>query len=132
PVDDESAVAVGRTALVDVLANDGLEDPSAVRLLLVDPAVPKAEDQLVDALDTDLGALQVVGPDTEPADLPEGWEAPGHPVLALTPAPDRPNELRTNEVPPVEVAYAVVDPTGATARAVLTVVPDPGAGPTSP
>lgn len=125
PVDDESTVPERKTSLVDVLANDGLEDPATVRLLLVDPAARAAEDELVDELRTDLGSLRVVSPDTEPEVLPEGWEAPDHPVLALTPAPDRPAGAA-----PVEVAYAVLGAAGEAARAVLTVAPDreaPGA-----
>ena len=125
PVDDESTVPERETSLVDVLANDGLEDPAAVRLLLVDPAARAAEDELVDELRTDLGSLRVVSPDTEPDALPEGWEVPDHPVLALTPAPDRPADAAS-----VEVAYAVLGAGGEAARAVLTVAPDqeaPGA-----
>ncbi|MEX5306322.1 hypothetical protein RF644_11260 [Kocuria sp. CPCC 205258] len=119
PVDDESTVPERETSLVDVLANDGLEDPARVRLLLVDPATRAAEDELVDELRTDLGSLRVVSPDTEPEALPEGWEVPDHPVLALTPAPDRPIDAAS-----VEVAYAVLGAGGEAARAVLTVAPD--------
>ena len=36
-----------KTSLVDVLANDGLEDPATVRLLLVDPAARAAEPMIV-------------------------------------------------------------------------------------
>ncbi|KUG56521.1 hypothetical protein AVL61_05505 [Kocuria rosea subsp. polaris] len=135
PVDDASTVPAGRTALLDVLSNDGLDEPSAVRLRLVDPAADDPDDELVDALRTDLGSLRVVSPDAESESLPEDWELPGHPVLALEPSPDRPADA-----PPVEVAYAVVDASGAEARAVLTVAPDlesqappgPSAGPTGP
>ncbi|MEX5236260.1 L,D-transpeptidase family protein [Kocuria arenosa] len=126
PADDESAVPDGRTALVDVLANDGLEDPATARLLLVDPSAREADDELVDELRTDLWTLRVVSPGTEPGALPEGWEVPDHPVLALTPAPDRPADA-----PSVEVAYAVVDPTGAAGRAVLTIAPGASAEPTT-
>ncbi|GAA1748910.1 hypothetical protein [Kocuria aegyptia] len=123
PADDESTVPAGRTALVDVLANDHLEDPTTVRLLLVDPSAPDSDAELVDELRTDLGSVRVVSPGTGPEALPEGWdEVPDHPVLALTPAPDGPADAR-----PVEVGYAVVDATGAAARAVLTVAPAPEA-----
>ncbi|MEX5294446.1 hypothetical protein QYM41_04090 [Kocuria sp. CPCC 205268] len=122
PADDTTTLPARGSALLDVLANDGLDDPSAVRLLLVDPAAAATvgDPELVDALRTDLGSLRVVTPETDPASLPEGWELPEHPVLALTPDPDRPAGGTA-----AEVSYALVDATGAEARAVLTVAPDP-------
>ncbi|MFC4902047.1 L,D-transpeptidase family protein [Kocuria oceani] len=114
PVDDAVATAgPGRTAAVDVLANDGLQDSAQVRLLLVDPSAPRDADELRTAA----GLLRVITPGTAPAELPEGWLPPEHPVLALTPAEDAPAGA-------VEVGYAVRDATGAEARAVLTVTPE--------
>ncbi|MCD1144741.1 hypothetical protein LQU92_05715 [Kocuria sp. LUK] len=107
-------------ARLDVLANDTLADPAGSLLLLPDPGVPDEEPGRERA--TGLGLLRVVGPDTDPADLPAGWEQPEHPVLALGtagadgPAPER-----------LEVDYVVVDAAGTSARAVLTLVGDPAA-----
>ncbi|KLU08526.1 hypothetical protein ABL57_17360, partial [Kocuria sp. SM24M-10] len=123
PVDDAMATAgPGRTAAVDVLANDGLLDPAQVRLLLVDPSAPRGEDALADELRTDVGSLRVITPGTAPAELPEGWLPPEHPVLALTPAEDAPAGA-------VEVGYALRDATGGEARAVVTVTPRVSADP---
>ncbi|MFI7581767.1 hypothetical protein ACH9D3_15325, partial [Kocuria sp. M4R5S9] len=120
PVDDAFTAPTGTTALVDVLANDRLEEPTAVRLLLVDPAADETGDELVDELRTDLGSLRVVSSAADTGSLPEGRDVPGHPVLVLTPAPDLPDDA-----PSVQVAYTVVGATGAEARALLTVTPEP-------
>ncbi|MGQ1837580.1 L,D-transpeptidase family protein [Kocuria turfanensis] len=125
PVDDAVATAgPGRTVAVDVLANDELLDPARVRLLLVDPSAPRGEDPLADELRTDAGSLRVVTPGTAPAELPEGWLPPEHPVLALTPAEDAPAGA-------VEVGYAVQDAAGGEARAVLTVTPGRSSAPSA-
>jgi L,D-peptidoglycan transpeptidase YkuD (ErfK/YbiS/YcfS/YnhG family) len=71
----------------------------------------------------------VVAPGTDPAALPEGWDVPAHPVLALDPAGADPGEAPSS----VEVSYAVVDPAGTEARAVLTLTrPAADAGGTAP
>ncbi|MFI7584508.1 hypothetical protein ACH9DO_12025, partial [Kocuria sp. M1N1S27] len=116
PVDDAFTAPIGTTALVDVLANDRLEEPTTVRLLLVDPAADEAGDELR----TDLGFLRVVSSAPDTGSLPEDRDVPGHPVLVLTPAPDLPDDA-----PSVQVAYAVVGATGAEDRALLTVTPEP-------
>ncbi|MHC5559768.1 L,D-transpeptidase family protein [Kocuria sp. U4B] len=128
PEDDELALTpADGVRAVDVLANDGLADPAAVRVLLVDPAA--AGEQLGGELATGLGSLRVVGPGTDPAALPEGWDVPAHPVLALDPAGADPGEAPSS----VEVSYAVVDPAGTEARAVLTLTrPAADAGGTAP
>ncbi|MEX5302553.1 L,D-transpeptidase family protein [Kocuria sabuli] len=119
PVDDDLTLpGTGRAVAVDVLANDGLVDPAQVRLLLVDPAAPRAEDELGEELRTELGSLRVISPDTAPQELPEGWQAPEHPVLVLLPDTEAPAGA-------VEVGYAVRDAAGAEARAVLTLTPEP-------
>ena len=119
PADDELALAGdGGTVSVDVLANDGLPDPAQVRLLLVDPAAPLAEDELTDELSTDAGLLRVVSPDVDPGELPAGWDAPEHPVLALDTA-----AATAAGAASVDIGYAVVDASGAEVRAVLTVTP---------
>ncbi|MFI7480800.1 hypothetical protein ACH9EU_00110, partial [Kocuria sp. M1R5S2] len=120
PVDDDLDLAgTDGTVRIDVLANDGLPDPAGVRLLLVDPEATTPEEELGGELATDVGVLRVVSPDTDPAELPEDWDAPGHPVLALEP------DGAAAVTEPVAVGYAVVDPSGTEVRAVVTVTPEP-------